>query len=83
MLKKLARDNHSNLIQKFVNYGQKSFITLAPSDRNWQLIFFLVGNALDIEIVFAYQQNSSLTKMEFSYQQYSSSCFCGCLGDKV
>jgi hypothetical protein len=26
----LARDKHSSLIQKFVNYGRKSFITLAP-----------------------------------------------------
>jgi hypothetical protein len=30
MLEKLARDKHSGLLQKFVNYGQKSFITLAP-----------------------------------------------------
>jgi hypothetical protein len=26
----LARDKHSSLLQKFINYGQKSFITLAP-----------------------------------------------------
>jgi hypothetical protein len=27
--KNLDRDKHSSLLQKFVNYGQKSFITLA------------------------------------------------------
>jgi hypothetical protein len=26
----LARDKHSSLLQKFVNYGQKGFITLGP-----------------------------------------------------
>jgi hypothetical protein len=29
-LEKLARNEHSSLLQKSVNYGQKSFITLAP-----------------------------------------------------
>jgi hypothetical protein len=37
----LARDKHSNLLPKSVNYGQKSFITLAPGGkvilRNWVL----------------------------------------------
>jgi hypothetical protein len=27
---KLGRDKHSTLMQKFVNYGQKNFITLSP-----------------------------------------------------
>jgi hypothetical protein len=35
----LARDKHSSLLWKFVNYGQKSFITLAPGGRKWQLIY--------------------------------------------
>jgi hypothetical protein len=30
MLEKLARDTHSSLLRKFVNYGQKSFITFGP-----------------------------------------------------
>jgi hypothetical protein len=29
----LARDKHSRLLQKSVNYGQKSFITLAPGEE--------------------------------------------------
>ncbi len=29
-LERLARDKHSSLLQKSVNYGQKSLITLAP-----------------------------------------------------
>jgi hypothetical protein len=29
-LEKLARDKRSRLLQKFKNYGQKRFITLAP-----------------------------------------------------
>jgi hypothetical protein len=29
-LKKLAKDKHSGLKLKFINYGQKSFITLDP-----------------------------------------------------
>ncbi len=33
-LQKLARDKHSNLLQKSVNYRQKSFITLAPGGQN-------------------------------------------------
>jgi hypothetical protein len=28
--KKLASDKHFNLLQKFVNYEQKGFITLSP-----------------------------------------------------
>jgi hypothetical protein len=32
-LEKLGRDKHSSLLQKSINYGQKSFITLAPSQR--------------------------------------------------
>jgi hypothetical protein len=32
-LEKHARDKHSSLLRKFVNYGQKSFITLAPGLR--------------------------------------------------
>ncbi len=30
-LERLARDKHSGLLRKFVNYGQKSFKTLAPA----------------------------------------------------
>jgi hypothetical protein len=30
MLEELVGDEHSGLLQKLVNYGQKSFITLAP-----------------------------------------------------
>ncbi len=29
-LERLARNKHSSLLQKFVNYGQRSFITLGP-----------------------------------------------------
>jgi hypothetical protein len=29
-LESLARDKHTSLLQKFVNYGQKRFITLGP-----------------------------------------------------
>jgi hypothetical protein len=29
-LEKLARDKHSSLLQKLVNYDRKSFITLGP-----------------------------------------------------
>jgi hypothetical protein len=29
--KKIARDKHSSLVQKIVNYGQKSFTTLGPA----------------------------------------------------
>jgi hypothetical protein len=29
-LEKLAREKHSSFLQKSVNYGQKSFINLAP-----------------------------------------------------
>jgi hypothetical protein len=29
-LEKLAKDKHSSLLQKFVNYGLKGFRTLAP-----------------------------------------------------
>ncbi len=28
--KSLSGDDHSDVLRKFVNYGQKSFITLAP-----------------------------------------------------
>jgi len=43
-LEKLAEDKHSRLLHKFVNYGQKSFITLGPRLKNLrgetlQLIF--------------------------------------------
>jgi len=30
MPEKLGKDKHSSLLQKFVNYGEKSFITLCP-----------------------------------------------------
>ncbi len=30
-LEKFARDKHFNLVQKFVNYGRKFFIILAPA----------------------------------------------------
>jgi hypothetical protein len=30
LLEKLAKDKHSSLLRKFVNYGQKGFITLGP-----------------------------------------------------
>jgi hypothetical protein len=33
MLEKLAMDKHSILSQKFVDYRQKSFITLLPGSR--------------------------------------------------
>jgi hypothetical protein len=29
-LKRLSRDKHSSLVQKFKNYGQKSFMIFAP-----------------------------------------------------
>ncbi len=32
-LEKHASEKHSSLLRKFVNYGQKSFITLAPGLR--------------------------------------------------
>jgi hypothetical protein len=31
MQEKLVRDKHPGLLQKCVNYGQKSFTTLAPA----------------------------------------------------
>jgi len=33
MLEISGRDKHSSLLQKSVNYGQKSFITLAPDGQ--------------------------------------------------
>ncbi len=30
-LEKLAKDKHSSLLQKFVNYGQKKFYNIGPS----------------------------------------------------
>jgi hypothetical protein len=30
MRKRLARDKHPSLLQKFINYGQKSFMTFSP-----------------------------------------------------
>jgi hypothetical protein len=33
MLEKFVRDKHPSLLRKCVNYGQKSFITLAPGAR--------------------------------------------------
>ncbi len=33
MLERLARDKHSSLLQKSVNYGQKSFIRQPPGQR--------------------------------------------------
>jgi hypothetical protein len=33
-MERLARDKHFSSLQKFVNYGQKSFITLSP-DRHF------------------------------------------------
>jgi hypothetical protein len=35
-LERLARDKRSGLLRKFINYGSKSFITLAPG-------FMLIG----------------------------------------
>ncbi len=32
-LERLAKDKHSSLLQKSVNYGQKSIITLAPGPK--------------------------------------------------
>jgi hypothetical protein len=32
-LEKLARDIHSNLLQKYLNYGQKMFIILGPGPK--------------------------------------------------
>jgi hypothetical protein len=38
-LERLARNKHNSLLRKFVNYGQKSFITFAPEEDSlfvWQ-----------------------------------------------
>ncbi len=35
--KKLSKDKHSSLLQKAVNYGQKSFIRLSPGWRRSSL----------------------------------------------
>ncbi len=37
--KKLVRDKRTNLVQNFVNYGQKRLVTLGPGGRNCQLIY--------------------------------------------
>ena len=42
-LERLARDKHSSLLQKSVNYGEKSFITLGPGRVDW--VFYLLFGA--------------------------------------
>jgi hypothetical protein len=40
-LERLARDKHSSLLRKIVNYGRKSFIRFAPDDvQKISFIFF-------------------------------------------
>jgi hypothetical protein len=40
--KKLAKDKHFSLLRRFVNYGQKSFITLGPVPLlHFQTVSFL------------------------------------------
>ncbi len=41
ILIRLARDKHSSLLQKFINYGRKKFITLAPGDTGIDLMRWL------------------------------------------
>jgi hypothetical protein len=38
-LEKLARDKHSSLLQKFINYGEKGFITLGSGGANIMKLF--------------------------------------------
>ncbi len=45
-LEKLARDKHSSLLQKIVNYGQKSFITLVPGPMQLKEFNNLLGPVL-------------------------------------
>jgi hypothetical protein len=35
----LTNDKHTSLLQKSVIYEQKSFITMGPGGKNWQLIY--------------------------------------------
>jgi hypothetical protein len=49
-LEKHANDKHYSLLQKYVNYGQKSFITLVPSGLDsWagHLVIVPVGSPLE------------------------------------
>ena len=39
---RLARDKHSSLLRKFVNYTQKSFITLAPGPNVIKLFMTVI-----------------------------------------
>ncbi len=34
-MKKLAKDKHSSLLQKFVTYGRKKFYNIGPRDQIW------------------------------------------------
>jgi hypothetical protein len=37
-MEKIARDKHSNLLQKFVNCGQESIMTLAPDVKQKNVV---------------------------------------------
>ena len=50
-LEKLAMDKHPSLLQKSVNYGQKSFITLAPGLKSGLMVPIKVLNELYNEIM--------------------------------
>jgi hypothetical protein len=41
MLEKLARDKHPSFLRKFVNYGLKSFIILAPGHQELDALLVL------------------------------------------
>jgi len=41
-LEKLARGKHSSLLQKFVKYGRKNFITLGPEDIGRTIVYCAV-----------------------------------------
>jgi len=54
MLEKHAREKHSSLLRKLVNYAQKSFITLGPG------LAFLLSDAISVGNVFDLQLPAAL-----------------------
>jgi hypothetical protein len=58
MLEKFARDKHSSLLQKFINYGQKGFRTLAPAAGT----FLALRSLEEVGTVFIYLSKKSYGK---------------------
>jgi hypothetical protein len=56
--RKLAQEKYSSLLQKFVNYGQKSFITLAPGKNT--LDYFSIVSVAKKKVLSQLANKSSL-----------------------